>query len=65
METWHDLAFVYIRMSQWRDAEICLSKSNAINAHSASRWHTTGMPNLYSVICEIALAVLICGCYGV
>ncbi|KAJ8650756.1 hypothetical protein MRB53_003779 [Persea americana] len=43
METWHDLAYVYINLSQWRDAEICLSKSNAINKHSASRWHTTGL----------------------
>ncbi|XP_010262408.1 PREDICTED: tetratricopeptide repeat protein 7A-like [Nelumbo nucifera] len=43
METWHDLAHVYISLSQWRDAEVCLSKSKAINPHSASRWHTTGL----------------------
>ncbi|CAN0904798.1 Protein NPGR2 [Linum grandiflorum] len=43
METWHDLANVYTSMSQWRDAEVCLSKSMAINPYSASRWHSTGV----------------------
>ncbi|CAN1279204.1 Protein NPGR2 [Linum perenne] len=43
METWHDLANVYTSMSQWRDAEVCLSKSVAINPYSASRWHSTGV----------------------
>ncbi|CDP03773.1 unnamed protein product [Coffea canephora] len=43
LETWHDLASIYIRLSQWRDAEICLSKSEGINRHSAVRWHTAGM----------------------
>lgn len=43
METWHDLANVYTRLSQWRDAEVCLSKSKAIGPHSASRWHSTGL----------------------
>ncbi|WOG94336.1 hypothetical protein DCAR_0313629 [Daucus carota subsp. sativus] len=42
LETWHDLAFVYIGLSKWRDAEICLSKSKAIKTYSASRWHATG-----------------------
>lgn len=42
METWHDLANVYTSLSQWRDAEICLSKSEAINPHSASRLHSAG-----------------------
>ncbi|KAA8527792.1 hypothetical protein F0562_035339 [Nyssa sinensis] len=43
MEAWHDLADVYKNLSQWRDAEVCLSKSKAINPHSASRWHSTGL----------------------
>ncbi|KAK1411250.1 hypothetical protein QVD17_37797 [Tagetes erecta] len=43
METWHDLANVYISLSQWRDAEVCLLKSKAIDPHSASRWHATGL----------------------
>ncbi|KAL3626451.1 hypothetical protein CASFOL_030000 [Castilleja foliolosa] len=43
METWHDLANVYSSLSQWRDAEICLSKSEAINPHSASRLHSAGL----------------------
>lgn len=43
METWHDLANVYTSLSQWRDAEVCLSKSKAIGCHSASRWHSTGI----------------------
>lgn len=43
LETWHDLAQLYISLSQWRDAEVCLSKSKAINPYSASRCHTTGL----------------------
>ncbi|KAF2314024.1 hypothetical protein GH714_021576 [Hevea brasiliensis] len=43
METWHDLANVYTSLSQWRDAEVCLTKSMAISPYSASRWHTTGL----------------------
>lgn len=43
LDTWHDLANVYISSSQWRDAEVCLSKSEAIDYYSASRWHTTGL----------------------
>ncbi|KDP40367.1 hypothetical protein JCGZ_02365 [Jatropha curcas] len=43
IETWHDLAKVYTSLSQWRDAEICLAKSKAINPYSASRWHTAGL----------------------
>lgn len=42
METWHDLANVYTSLSQWQDAEVCLSKSKAISPYSASRWHATG-----------------------
>ncbi|XP_074367016.1 protein NPGR2-like isoform X2 [Apium graveolens] len=41
LETWHDLAFLYISLSKWHDAEICLSKSKAIIVNSASRWHAT------------------------
>lgn len=43
MEIWHDLANVYTSLSQWPDAEVCLSKSKAIDPHSASRWHSTGL----------------------
>ncbi|KAI3984734.1 hypothetical protein MKX01_039351 [Papaver californicum] len=43
VEIWHDLAKVYISLSQWRDAEVCLSKSEAVAPYSASRWHTTGL----------------------
>ncbi|KAK9146336.1 hypothetical protein Sjap_006239 [Stephania japonica] len=42
LETWHDLAAVYIGLSQWREAEACLSKSKSAFPRSASRWHTTG-----------------------
>ncbi|KAL5542317.1 hypothetical protein UlMin_010027 [Ulmus minor] len=45
METWHDLAKLYTSLSQWHDAEVCLSKSLAINPHSASRWHCIGLLN--------------------
>ncbi|XP_030463983.1 protein NPGR2 [Syzygium oleosum] len=43
LDTWNDLANVYTSLSQWRDAEICLSKSEAISPFSASRWHSTGL----------------------
>ncbi|PON66793.1 Tetratricopeptide-like helical domain containing protein [Trema orientale] len=42
LEIWHDLAYIYIRLSQWRDAEICLSKSKSVSSYSAIRWHATG-----------------------
>ncbi|XP_044484150.1 protein NPGR2-like isoform X2 [Mangifera indica] len=45
METWHDIANVYTSLSQWRDAEVCLSKSRAISPYSASGWHSTGLLN--------------------
>ncbi|XWS76215.1 hypothetical protein CRYUN_Cryun01aG0156700 [Craigia yunnanensis] len=46
-EIWHDLAYLYISLSQWRDAEICLSKSKAISSYSAVRIHATGV--LYEI----------------
>lgn len=42
VQVWHDLACVYISLSQWHDAEMCLSKSRAIKLYSASRCHITG-----------------------
>lgn len=44
LDTWHDLAYVYLSLSQWHDAEICLSKSQAISSYSAARYHAMGMP---------------------
>ncbi|KAI7983017.1 Protein NPGR2 [Camellia lanceoleosa] len=55
VETWHDLARVYISLSQWHDAEICLSKSNAICHHSASRWHVIGLLHQAKGLYEEAL----------
>ncbi|OVA04440.1 Tetratricopeptide TPR-1 [Macleaya cordata] len=43
LETWHDLANVYISLSQWKDAEICLSKTKEIAPPSASRLHMEGL----------------------
>ncbi|KAK9672927.1 hypothetical protein RND81_12G135200 [Saponaria officinalis] len=43
METWHDLADVYTSLLQWQDAELCLSKSETLCPHSASRCHTRGI----------------------
>ncbi|KAK6785908.1 hypothetical protein RDI58_014433 [Solanum bulbocastanum] len=43
METWHDLAFIYIKSSQWQDAEFCISKSEAISCYSASRLYIAGL----------------------
>lgn len=43
LDTWNDLANVYTSLSQWRDAEVCLSKSEAISPFSASRYHSNGL----------------------
>ncbi|KAM5563366.1 protein NPGR2 [Rosa sericea] len=43
LEIWHDLAHVYINLSHWSDAEICLFKSKAISTYSAARCHVTGV----------------------
>ncbi|KAK9265840.1 hypothetical protein L1049_027073 [Liquidambar formosana] len=45
LETWHDLAHVCISLSQWENAEFCLSKSKAISPYSAARCHATGLIN--------------------
>lgn len=42
IETWYDLALLYLGMSRWRDAEVCVSKIRAICAYSALAWHATG-----------------------
>lgn len=42
LQTWHDLACIYISLSRWKDAEICLSKAKTISPDCASRWHTIG-----------------------
>ncbi|CAI0434547.1 unnamed protein product [Linum tenue] len=42
LEVWHDLASLYISLSRWRDAEVCLSKSKEIQSYSATRCHITG-----------------------
>ncbi|XP_042017795.1 protein NPGR2-like [Salvia splendens] len=43
LDTWLGLASIYIKLSRWHDAELCLSKSETITAFSASRWHATGL----------------------
>ncbi|KAJ7954676.1 tetratricopeptide repeat protein 7A-like [Quillaja saponaria] len=43
MEIWHELANLYTSLSNWRDAEVCLSKSQALSPYSASRWHSRGI----------------------
>ncbi|XP_050363993.1 protein NPGR2 [Argentina anserina] len=43
LEIWHDLAHVYMSLSQWNDAEICLFKSKGISTYSAARCHATGV----------------------
>ena len=43
MQTWHDLAIVYMKLSQWHDSEACLLKSETITYYSAPRLHITGM----------------------
>ena len=41
-ETWYDLALLYLSLSQWRDAELCISKIKAINSYSPVAYHATG-----------------------
>ncbi|KAM1244253.1 hypothetical protein ACFX2G_036404 [Malus domestica] len=43
LEIWNDLAYFYINLSQWRDAEACLAKSKSRSAYSADRCHATGL----------------------
>ncbi|KAM7258918.1 hypothetical protein ACFE04_014659 [Oxalis oulophora] len=45
METWNDLANIYTSLSQWRDAEVCLSRSKTISPYSAFNWHSAGLLN--------------------
>ncbi|XP_015691111.1 protein NPGR2 [Oryza brachyantha] len=42
IETWYDLVLLYISMSRWRDAELCISKIKAISPYSALACHATG-----------------------
>lgn len=43
LDAWHDLAYLYISLSRWHEAEICLSKSRAISPYSAARCHAMGL----------------------
>ncbi|PHT86362.1 hypothetical protein T459_08468 [Capsicum annuum] len=45
LETWLDLASIYIKLSMWRDAEKCLSKTEAVSSYSACRLYTAGLLN--------------------
>ncbi|KAG2548529.1 hypothetical protein PVAP13_9KG191000 [Panicum virgatum] len=42
IETWYDLALLYLGMAQWRDAEVCVLKIRSISPYSALAWHATG-----------------------
>lgn len=42
LQTWDDLARIYISLSRWNDAEICLSKAKVISPNCASRWQAIG-----------------------
>ncbi|KAF8780537.1 hypothetical protein HU200_001670 [Digitaria exilis] len=42
MKTWYDLALLYLRMSQWKDAELCISKIKVISPCSPLASHATG-----------------------
>ncbi|KAJ8433354.1 hypothetical protein Cgig2_020434 [Carnegiea gigantea] len=42
METWHDLINIYTSLSQWPDAEVCLSKTEVLSHHPASSCHSRG-----------------------
>lgn len=55
LETWLDLASIYIKLSQWRDAEKCLSKTEAISPYSACRLYTAGLLNQSKGLYKAAL----------
>ncbi|TVU48457.1 hypothetical protein EJB05_08095 [Eragrostis curvula] len=42
VKIWYDLALLYLRMSQWKDAELCVSKIRAISPYSPLACHATG-----------------------
>ncbi|CAN6318178.1 unnamed protein product [Urochloa humidicola] len=42
IETWYDLALLYLGMGQWRDADACVLKIRSICHFSALAWHATG-----------------------
>ncbi|XP_062216846.1 protein NPGR2-like isoform X2 [Phragmites australis] len=42
VKTWYDLALLYQRMLQWKDAELCISKIRAISPYSPMASHATG-----------------------
>jgi hypothetical protein len=42
VEVWHDLASVYTELKQWRDAETCLEKAQALKTFSTVTWCATG-----------------------
>ncbi|CAN4093211.1 unnamed protein product [Withania somnifera] len=56
LETWLDLASIYIKLSQWRDAEKCLSKTENISSYSACRFYTAGLLNQSKDLYKAALA---------
>ncbi|XP_066388791.1 protein NPGR2-like isoform X2 [Miscanthus floridulus] len=45
IKTWYHLALLYLRMSQWKDAELCISKIKAISPYSPLACHATGKLN--------------------
>ncbi|KAL6907439.1 hypothetical protein ACP4OV_002478 [Aristida adscensionis] len=42
VKTWYHLALLYLRMSQWKDAELCISKMKAVSTYSPLVYHATG-----------------------
>ncbi|XP_062209807.1 protein NPGR2-like [Phragmites australis] len=42
VKTWYDLALLYLRLSQWKDAELCISKIKVISLYSPLACHATG-----------------------
>ncbi|CAN0897602.1 Protein NPGR2 [Linum grandiflorum] len=61
LEVWHDLASLYISLSRWRDAEVCLSKSKSIQPFSAARCHIMGTLYEKKGLLEEALMAFITG----
>ncbi|KAL6649172.1 hypothetical protein ACP70R_013396 [Stipagrostis hirtigluma subsp. patula] len=42
VKTWYHLALLYLRISEWKDAELCISKMTAISPYSPLVFHATG-----------------------
>ncbi|KAL6013041.1 hypothetical protein ACLOJK_003531 [Asimina triloba] len=43
MESWEDLAKIYMELRSWPDAKVCLNKAKAIQFYSPNTWHAKAL----------------------